>query len=89
MRLVIDDILSETQLKHRFEKWDVKKNIPDEDMTTMLALKRKRQAIGKDIRFQYKGHIVEQERMERADKRQKRDLKSPTCKKQQHAGTFR
>ncbi len=50
-------------------------------MTTMLALKRKRQALGKDIRFQYKGHDVEQERLERAYKRQKRQLASPTCKR--------
>ena len=46
------------------------KNINDDDMTTMLALKRKRQTLGKDIRFQYKGHDVEQERLERAYKRQ-------------------
>ena len=49
-------------------------------MKTMLALKRKRQALGKDIRFQYKGHDVEQERLERAYKRQRRELATPTCK---------
>lgn len=43
----------------------------------MLSLKRKRQRAGKDARFQYKGHDVEQERMERAWKRQKGPLLSP------------
>ena len=69
----------EVQLKHRFKKWDVKKNIPDDDLKIMLSLKRKRQSAGKDARFQYKGHDVEQERMERAWKRQRGPLLSPDC----------
>lgn len=72
--------ISEVQLKNRFKKWDVKKYIPDNDLKIMLALKRKRQSDGKDARFQYKGHNVEQERMERAWKRQRGPLLSPECK---------
>ena len=49
-------------------------------MKAMLALKRQRQARGKDTRFQYKGHDVEQERLERAEKRRRREMASPTCK---------
>ena len=71
----------EKQLKHRFEKWDVKRNIDDADMTSMLALRRKFLASGKDIRFQYKGHNVEEEKLERAGKRRRRELASPTCKR--------
>ena len=69
----------EVQLKNRFKKWDVKKYIPDDDLRVMLSLKRKRQSLGKDARFQYKGHDVEQERMERAWKRQRGPLQSPDC----------
>ena len=69
----------EVQLKNRFKKWDVKKYIPDDDLRVMLSLKRKRQRLGKDARFQYKGHDVEQERMERAWKRQRGPLQSPDC----------
>ncbi|KAF6239042.1 hypothetical protein HO173_002914 [Letharia columbiana] len=70
-------IITEVQLKNRFKKWDVKKYIPDDDLRVMLSLKRKRQSLGKDARFQYKGHDVEQERMERAWKRQRGPLQSP------------
>lgn len=70
----------EVQLKNRFKKWDVKKYIPDDDLKIMLSLKRKRQSAGKDARFQYKGHDVEQERMERAWKRQRGPLPSPECR---------
>ena len=72
----------DVQLKNRFKKWDVKKYIPDDDLKIMLSLKRKRLDVGKDARFQYKGHDVEQERMERAWKRQKGPLLSPECELQ-------
>ncbi|MCJ1456035.1 hypothetical protein MMC28_006392 [Mycoblastus sanguinarius] len=70
-------VITEVQLKNRFKKWDVKKYIPDDDLRIMLSLKRNRQIFGKDARFQYKGHDVEQERIERAWKRQRRPLRSP------------
>ena len=43
----------------------------------MLSWKRKHHAKGKDVRFQYKGPEIEQERIERAHKRQKGPLLSP------------
>ena len=70
---------SEVQLKRRFEKWHVKKYIPEQDLRVMLSMKRKRQEIGKDARFQWRGHDVEQERVERASKRVKGPLMSPEC----------
>lgn len=75
--LLTDD--SDTQLKHRFGKWNVNKNIPDNDMAVMLYFWREGRAMGKNIRFQYKGHDIEQERIERAYKRRKISLSSPTC----------
>lgn len=70
-------IITEVQLKNRLKKWGVNKNIPQNDMSIMLSLKRKRQSVGKDALFQYKGHDVEQERIERACKRQRGPLLSP------------
>lgn len=72
----------EVQLKYRLKKWGVKKYIPDDDLRIMLSVKRKRQRLGKDTRFQYKGHDVEQERMERASKRPRGPLQSPDCESQ-------
>ena len=43
----------------------------------MLSMKRKRQAIGDDARFEWRGHNIEQERIERASKRMKGPLSSP------------
>ena len=73
-------VRSDKQLKHRLHKWGVKKYIPSTDMDIMHAIKRKRQAEGKDIRFQFHGHEVEQERIERAYKRRKGPLSSPRGK---------
>ena len=47
-------------------------------MRLMLALKRKRQVDGKDTRFQYNGHEIDEERIERACKRHKGLLNAPT-----------
>ena len=47
-------------------------------MQLMLALKRKRQVDGKDTRFQYNGHEIDEERIERACKRHKGLLYAPT-----------
>ena len=68
---------SEIQLKRRFEKWCVKKNMPRNDSKIMVSLKRKHQDIGENARFQWRGHGVEQERIERASKRTKGPLASP------------
>ena len=67
------------QRKNRFTKWHVQKYISDDDLRIMLSLIRKRQLAGKDCRFNYKGHDVEQERIERAWKRQRWPLLSPDC----------
>jgi hypothetical protein len=75
---------SEVQLKRRFEKWRIKKYIPEPDLKIMLSMKRKRQEIGKDARFQWRGHDVEQERIERASKRIKGPLVSPECELVNH-----
>ncbi|ERF71275.1 hypothetical protein EPUS_05327 [Endocarpon pusillum Z07020] len=69
--------ITEVQLKRRFEKWGVKKYIPENDLKTMIYIKRKRQENGEDSRFQWRGHDVEQERIERASKRIKGPLNSP------------
>lgn len=42
----------------------------------MLSFKRKRQELGKDTGFIYRGHLFEQERLERASKRRKGPLMS-------------
>ena len=70
-------VRSEKQLKHRLQKWDINKNIPTEDMKTMVSLKRKRQALGKTVNIKYKGHDADQEKLDRADKRFKSPLGSP------------
>lgn len=46
-------------------------------MNIMLSLRRKSHVEGKEVRFQYKGVDIEQQRIERADKRQKGPLLSP------------
>lgn len=46
-------------------------------MQLMLALKPKRQGDGKDTRFQYNGHEIDEERIERACKRHKGLLYAP------------
>lgn len=46
----------------------------------MVAIMRKRRAMGRAIRIQYKGHDVEPERLERASKRFKGPLDSPVSK---------
>ncbi|KAL9103885.1 MAG: hypothetical protein Q9163_001122 [Psora crenata] len=70
-------VVTEVQLKRRFEKWGVKKYIPQDDLKIMLSMRRKRQRIGEDVRFQWRGRNVEQERIERASKRIKGPLMSP------------
>lgn len=75
--LLTDD--SDTQLKHRFRRWNVKKNIPDSDMATMLYFWREGKAIGKNLRFLYRGRELEDERIERASKRRKISFSPPTC----------
>ncbi|KAM0799856.1 hypothetical protein BDR22DRAFT_854479 [Usnea florida] len=67
-------VVSEKQLKYQFKKWGLKKYVSDQDLTKMLSLKRKRQEQGKDTKFEYRGHIFEQERLERASKRRKGPL---------------
>jgi hypothetical protein len=49
-------------------------------MATMLYFWREGKAIGKNIRLLYKGHELEDERMERASKRRKISFPPPTCK---------
>lgn len=70
---------SEVQLKRRFEKWCVKKYIPEHDLKIMLSMKRKQQEIGGDARFQWRGHDIDQARIERASKRMRGPLMSPEC----------
>lgn len=53
-------------LEHGFQKWGVSIGTSRD---TMLSLKRKRQSVGKDAGFQYRGRDVERERIERAWKR--------------------
>ncbi len=74
-------MIREKQLKYQFNKWGLKKYISDRDLTTMLSFKRKRQEVGKDTAFVYRGHPFEQERLERASKRRKGPLMSSpgTC----------
>lgn len=65
---------SEKQLKHRFHKWQVKKYISSQDMMKMLAFRNRHRGGSAQIKFHYRGHEVENERLERASKRQKRAL---------------
>ena len=71
---------SETQLKRRFQLWGVKKYIPHQDMTVILWLKMQHDAAGEQVRIWYKGHEVDQDRIERALKRRKGPLNRPRCK---------
>ena len=50
----------------------------------MLYVKRKRQAIGDDAHFLWRGHTIEQERIERASKRIKGPLLSPKSELSSH-----
>lgn len=72
------NIISEKELKDRFQKWGVGKYISDQDMSIMLSMKKDYEATGKHPRFQYKGHEIYQGRIERASKRRKEPLASPT-----------
>lgn len=69
-------LVTEKQLKYQFNKWDLKKYISGRDLSAMLSFKRKRQELGKDTGFIYRGHLFEQERLERASKRRKGPLMS-------------
>lgn len=62
---------SPKQLKDRFRDWDVKKYISNQDMEIMLSLKIQHSAVDKDVKFEYRGHPIEPERLNRALKRRK------------------
>ena len=66
------------QLKHRLKIWGIRKYIPNSDLKIMVALKRKRHGDGKDTRFQYRGVDVDQVRLDRASRRIKDGVTSPT-----------
>ena len=51
----------------------------------MLSIKKSYEAVGKQIRFQYKGHEISQGRIERASKRRKEPLPSPDSERLPHS----
>ena len=67
---------SEKQLKHILKKWSTKKKISSTDMQTMLAVKRKRSEDGKSTEFKYHGHVVDEVKLWRAEKRYKNSTSS-------------
>lgn len=69
---------SEKQLKHRFQKWGVRKYIRDRDMAIMLSFHEQYRQAGYQVKFHYRGHEVEQERINRASRRRKRVLPPTT-----------
>ncbi|OAP56059.1 hypothetical protein AYL99_09238 [Fonsecaea erecta] len=64
-------LVTEKQLKHILMKWCIKKKVSSIDMENMLTIKRKREEGGKSTEFIYHGHIVDQAKMQRAEKRWK------------------
>lgn len=57
-------------------------------MTIMLSMKKDCDAAGKQVRFQYKGHEIDQGRIERASKRRKGPLPSTTSAALSHRKNF-
>jgi hypothetical protein len=52
-------------------KWGIKKQINSKDMHDMLAVKRKREEDRKATEFVYHGHVVDETKLQRAEKRYK------------------
>ena len=71
-------INSVKQLKHRLELWNIRKYIPNSDLKIMVALMRKRLEEGKETKLQYRGVDIEKERLDRASRRIKDEVTSPT-----------
>ncbi|KAI4238682.1 MAG: hypothetical protein LQ349_000925 [Xanthoria aureola] len=65
------------QLKDQFRKWHVNKYFTKQELAWMASETRKRGGLGKRARFQHHGHEVEEERLERALKRQRSRLYTP------------
>jgi hypothetical protein len=63
---------SEKQLKHILQKWRAKKNVSNEDMQIMLAIKKKRKEDGQgDTAFTYYGHPVNEQKLRREEQKYK------------------
>ncbi|MCJ1284711.1 hypothetical protein MMC26_004047 [Xylographa opegraphella] len=69
--------ITEKQLKHRLQKWNIKKYLGTEDRKTLVSLKRKWHDKNKEPVLEYRGHILESARLERLYKRSKGDMLSP------------
>ncbi|MCJ1434039.1 hypothetical protein MMC27_003405 [Xylographa pallens] len=69
--------ITEKQLKHRLQKWGIKKYLDAEDRQTLLSLKRKRGNVDKDPVLEYRGHVIDSERLKRIYKRSKGPIASP------------
>lgn len=54
----------------------------------MVAILRKRKAVGKAVKIQYKGRDIDLDKLERANKRFKGDLGSPLSKLQLYLGKY-
>ena len=78
---VVDSYTSERQLKLRFRKWGITKNISREDMSVIIALVKEHEAHGNAITIRCKGCEVDRERIERAMRRYGDPIPSPICER--------
>ncbi|MCJ1405080.1 hypothetical protein MMC11_008306, partial [Xylographa trunciseda] len=69
--------ITEKQLKHRLQKWRVKKYLGVEDRETLVSLKRKWHNRNKDPVLEYRGHVIDAARLKRVYKRSKGLIASP------------
>ena len=67
------------QLKHRFQKWEIKKYISGNDMEIMLSLQYTHRSAGRDVRFKCNGRPITPERLQQALRKRKEPLIPPTC----------
>ena len=54
-------------------------------MAAIISLKKRYDAAGHSVRFQYRDQDIDNERIERALKRRKGPMNAPTCERSEHA----
>ncbi|KAK4443786.1 Clr5 domain-containing protein [Podospora aff. communis PSN243] len=58
------------QYIHRFSQWGLRKNIPHDTMSAMIAIREQRKRQGKETSFTWNGHAVDAVRLDRFEKKE-------------------
>lgn len=75
--LTLGEPCSEAQSKKKIKKWDLGKNLKKEVVVAMLLIQAQRESLhGKSTNFEYRGRLVEEDKLQRSRKRL--DLVNPS-----------